>query len=188
MTFVIAEDWIKLRDSSAVSTIIKKVPVPGPKKPSYRPMVPITAMAPSHLAFVTVVARSISVPKPGRNVTYTPTHTSSTITTGRITSLLIRVASRAPPALHRHASGAAMVSSLRSTLTRRSMLMAAEVVPPIEVSLFVPSAVASCRPGAAMSSSGIMISPPPPTMASMNPAIALPLINNAMAWGASSTF
>ena len=70
---------------------------------------------------------------------------------------------------------------------RRTSVHAADVVPEMLTSLFVPSAVAGANPGTAAMSSGIITSPPPPMTASIQPATRAPPTRTAHAPSSSST-
>src|SRR5688572_30190302 len=76
----------------------------------------------------------------------------------------------APRKLPTSAAPAAGSSDRQRSTTRRAYSTVAQAVPQIAAPLLVPNSVAGAAAGYTLNSAGTSTSPPPPTMASMNPA------------------
>ena len=90
------------------------------------------------------------------------------------------VTAQAPTKLPASAATAAGASVPQFMVTRRAYWPVAQAVPQTDAPLFVPKSVAGAAAGYALNSAGTRIRPPPPTMASTNPARAEAAVTSAI--------
>ena len=170
ITFAEAVAVKKSYAKKRTNTNASKLPVPGPKTPSYKPIAAPVAKPMAYSRRVNAASRTICPKSFLQNV-----YTSIASITANIAGFIYCTGTSddnfAPKNEAANANTPAGNNIRHGTRTRRTNCPAAIAVPVNEANLFTPNTDGTgVLPGSKPNSAGICNNPPPPTAASINPA------------------